>query len=279
MLKNLAIVAMFVLLQVQPLQPQSPAQSNNHAANTQAHQKPEPSTPVVVKVDNHVTCEECSNKDTIAAQDPYKWVRRGFWINFGLTSITLIIAGATWRQASAAKAAVDLSRDITKKQLRAYLCVEEACVIITENDGHKILEGRLDVKNGGQTPAYDVWPWTFGDIRPYPESTPVPRPPGGLPRSRAIIPAQSRPHQIPVKRIQITPQDWQSLNSPNAAYYVQGEVHYRDIFKDWHCLKVRMFFGGPPGMLSSKNADGVILGHLVPDSWGNSEEDEAQPGN
>lgn len=69
----------------------------------------------------------------------------------------------------------------------------------------------------------------------------------------------------------------EGLKSPNAAYYVQGKVHYRDIFKDWHCLKVRMFFGGPAGTRMTKDTNGVTLGHLVPDSWGNSEEDESEP--
>jgi len=62
-----------------------------------------------------------------------------------------------------------------------------------------------------------------------------------------------------------------------AAYYVQGEVRYRDVFKDWHCLKIRMFYGGPAKARKRIDSNGVTMGFLGPDSWGNSEEDIGAP--
>ena len=100
-------MATFVLLQVQPLEPQAPAQSGDHAAKTQTQEKPRPQSTVINNMDNRQTCEECSKKDPVAAQDPDKWVRRGFWINSILTLVTLVVAGATWQQASAAKKQAD----------------------------------------------------------------------------------------------------------------------------------------------------------------------------
>jgi hypothetical protein len=190
-------------------------------------------------------------------------------------------AGASRDAATAAKDSIDISRDTAKRQLRAYLCVDEACVKITENatiEGHlyTMLEGQLHINNGGQTPAYGVTSWIHGSIRPYPENAPVPPPPEGMPRSTEIIPAQGKRIFI-AKEIGESPQIMQKLRSQNIAYYVQGEVHYRDIFKNRHCLKVRMFFGGPAGTRTTKDAKGFTLGYLVADSWGNSEEDEIQP--
>ena len=110
MLKSLGLLAITVLLQVAPLQPQAPAQSGNHASNAKTQQQPETPPPFVVKADNQVTSDESNKKDSIATQDTDKWVKRGFGINVILTLITLVIAGATWLQANAAKDAADISR-------------------------------------------------------------------------------------------------------------------------------------------------------------------------
>jgi hypothetical protein len=227
-----------------------------------------------------------------AANESVHWFLKPEWVMVWVTIAYVLIAAFTlfaiWRQANImqqqAKAMVaqaGLMEDTAKRQLRAYLCVDEACVKITENANiegqvYRMLEGQLHIKNGGQTPAYGVRSWIHGSIRPYPESTPVPPPPEGMPRSTEIIPAQGKRIFI-AKEIGESPQIMENLKSPNIAYYVQGEVRYRDIFKDWHCLKIRMFFGGPAGTRTTKDAKGVTLGYLVADSWGNSGEDETQP--
>jgi hypothetical protein len=97
------MLALFVLLQAHPVRSQTPAQTGNHFTSTKVHKKPEPPPPVIVKVDNQVSCEECGKKDPMAQKDPDKWIRRGFYVNAGLMLITLIIAGATLLQANAAK--------------------------------------------------------------------------------------------------------------------------------------------------------------------------------
>jgi len=97
------MLALFVVLQVPPLQPQAPAQSGNHTANTQGQQKPEQSPAPAVMVNKRESGDKGSDKDPVATQDPDKWVRRGFWINAGLTVITLIIAVATLLQAFSSK--------------------------------------------------------------------------------------------------------------------------------------------------------------------------------
>ena len=211
------------------------------------------------------------------------WVTIAYVLIASLTLFAILRqANIMQQQSKAIERQAGLMEDTAKRQLRAYLCVDEACVKITGNANiegqvYTMLEGQLNIKNGGQTPAYGVRSWIHGSIRPYPEITPVTPPPEGMPRSTAIIPAQGKPHLVPAEGIPVHPQDMANLKSPNFAYCVQGEVHYRDIFKDWHCLKVRMFFGGPAGTRMTKDANGVTLGYLVPDSWGNSEEDEAQP--
>lgn len=103
MLKRLAIAALLILVYIQPLNPQAPRQPSAHPANTQTQQQPESPTLNGAMVNNQVTCDICKKEDSIAQQDSDKWVIRGFWVNAGLTVITLIIAIATLLQANAAK--------------------------------------------------------------------------------------------------------------------------------------------------------------------------------
>ncbi len=281
MLKSLGLLAIAILLQVAPLLPKAPTQSGDHSPTAETQQQPETPPPVVVKTDNQVTSDESSKKDAIATEDPDEWVIRGFWINTALVLITLLIAIATLMQARAAKGAIELSRNTAKRQLRAYLCVDEACVKITENqiiggESYTLMEGQLHIKNGGETPAYDVRSWTHSRISIYPEGTPVDPPPKGFARSVEIVPTQG-------KRIMTTKETAESsqvmglLKNQTVAYVVQAQVLYRDIFKDWHCLRIRMFFGGPGGVRTTKDKNGITLGYLVPDSWGNVEEDVPAP--
>jgi hypothetical protein len=91
-----------------------------------------------------------------------------------------------------------------------------------------------------------------------------------------IIPAQGK-RILTTKETAESPKVMGLLKSPTVAYFVQAEVDYRDIFKDWHRLKIRMFFGGPSGARTTKDKNGVTLGFLVPDLLGNIEEDIAEP--
>jgi hypothetical protein len=219
-------------------------------------------------------------------QPVHWWSDSNWWLVAVGTVTAAFICWQSWETRKAARAteeSVTLAADNAKRQLRAYLSVNEACVKITANvaiDGQPCvrLEAQLHIKNGGQTPAYSIESWLYCDIGAYPDNTPVPSPPKDMPKGIAIIPAQGK-HIFTAKEIAIFPPIMDDLDTPTvpAAYYVTGEVCYQDIFKDWHRLKIRMFYGGPSKTRKTIDSNGVTMGLLGPDSWGNSEEDIPQP--
>ncbi len=146
----------------------------------------------------------CMSRYAGLTEHPASWVETFAWPN-GVTAWALLLTllAIAWQSAETRAAArateesVTLAADTAKRQLRAYLGVNEACVKITANeaiDGQPWvrLEAQLHIKNGGQTPAYSIESWLYGQIGTYPENTPVPLPPKGMPRGIAIIPAQGK---------------------------------------------------------------------------------------
>ncbi len=132
MLKRWVFIAVSVLFQVQPLQPQAPSQPGDHPAQAQTQQNPEPQSAAINNADKRQTCEECGKKYPVATDDPDKWVRRGFWLNAGLTIITLIIAIAALLQANAAKmqAATEMDADRAWCSLRASGIHNLSCSLV-----------------------------------------------------------------------------------------------------------------------------------------------------
>lgn len=216
----------------------------------------------------HVTVDNPSHKDF--------YDKAPLWIGIGgLVGILVALAslGYLAQQVKEAKEQRHLSERTAKQQLRAYLCVDEACLKKwVEVKGVTKLQGQLHVKNVGQTPAYNVRSWTHGSIRPYPENNPVEPPPAGMPTSTEIVPAQGK-RIIVAKVLDVSASALQTLETGANAYVIQGEIRYQDIFKDWHVLKIRYFHGGAAGTATTQDANGMTMGYLIPDEWGNSDED------
>jgi hypothetical protein len=277
MLKRLAVVVVYLSLTVTANAGQQKTPAADHERD--ANQLP----PIVSNQTNNPVASQQGSK---AEDKPQGWHKLVAWPDGITTWAILFTLGAiiwqsseTRRAASAAHLQSQIATDTAKRQLRAYLCIDEACVKITPKAGEPTrLEAQLHIKNGGQTPAYGVKSWLFAHIGSYPENTPAPPPPEGIPRGIAIIPAQGK-NIFTAKEIAIFPPIMEDLDTPTvpAAYYVQGEVCYRDIFKDWHCLKIRMLYGGPAKTRKTQDSKGVTMGFLGPDAWGNSEEDIPKP--
>ena len=64
------------------------------------------------------------------------------------------------------------------------------------------------------------------------------------------------------------------LSTRDYAFYVYGEVDYKDIFEKRHILKYRLIFGGPAGTHMTTDSKGVRLGSLAMDVEGNEEWNE-----
>ena len=134
------------------------------------------------------------------------------------------------RAADAATAQAKISEDTEKRQLRAYVFVDKASVTL---DG-LTLRGVVDLKNAGQTPAYDLVVKSLLQTdeagKPF-----IPKPfdkveldrtilgPGGsvYPRSELTIP--------PDNTVAIP-----ALKKGQAVIYMVGQARYRDAFdRDW----------------------------------------------
>jgi len=121
------------------------------------------------------------NELSAYSQPPHWYVLPEWWLCI-LGFPTLIFLGwqswATNQAAQAASRQADITTDTAKRQLRAYLCVDEGCVkVVPDGDPgqpHIKLEAQLHIKNGGQTPAYNIESWLYGHIGSYPEHAPVP---------------------------------------------------------------------------------------------------------
>jgi hypothetical protein len=167
-----------------------------------------------------------------------------------------------------------LGERTAKQQLRAYLGVVEAAAKFTD-DGY--IEGQVHIKNSGQTPAYDVRSWNYASVRPYPDTKLIPPPPPEkMPRAVAMISSQEK-HIVVALKVPVPSDVLDKLKTPNFAYFLEGEVRYRDIFEEEHCASYRLFYGGPAGTRTTKDNNGVTLGYMVPDSIGNGEGCQPRP--
>lgn len=123
--------------------------------------------------DDKRNSELCAQwKAADAAADSAKWSEFSFWLAAFVGTLTLMAAAAAayyarlaalYTQAGALEAkksaatgieAVNISEDTARKQLRAYVCIEE-CILIEEED-LLFFSAQILIKNYGQTPAYDV---------------------------------------------------------------------------------------------------------------------------
>jgi hypothetical protein len=168
------------------------------------------------------------------------------------------------------KRQADLMEDTARKQLRAYICLSESAVKFT-TDGR--LEAQMFFTNGGQTPAYDVRSWTYPLVDSYPLGYVLEDPPARMPRAVGVLPSKEKqimiapPLTLPVDIIE-------RLSTRDFAFYVFGEVDYKDIFGKRHTLKYRLIFGGPAGTRVTTDSNGVRLGSLAMDVEGNEEWNE-----
>jgi hypothetical protein len=216
------------------LQPQAPTQSGDHTANAQTHQDTESQAPITGKVDNRQACEECSKKDPIAAQDPDKWVRRGFWINTALVLITLVIAIATLRQANA-----------VKKQTGHVVASERAWLkaeVINPDppEDTRLIWIEIPITNRGKTPARVHNIEVTSKLVPPPTDSVADATPGKLPlypdysdRERVmglrnydliIAPEDTFRHM----HVYIRPREWNQIRARELTLYVYGSIDYFD---------------------------------------------------
>lgn len=238
----------------------------DHQDNTQASR---PETPISKNDASKGT------KNTDKPQHPPSWIETFTWPD-GVTAwallLTLLViawqSAETRAAAIATEASVEAGKETAKRQLRAYLCVSHAVVTITPQGQ---IKSRVDIENGGQTPAYNVRSWSHPIITQYPPGDKLKPPPNGLPQGVSIIPSKREQH-LPAKPISAganSAKVIETLGNPNVAYYVHGRIEYVDVFKDAHFVDFRLILGGPATNAVEMDKDGNYRAELSMDSEGN----------
>lgn len=152
-------------------------------------------------------------------------VKRGEWLLF---FATLLLWYATMRL-------VWDARQNAQRQLRAYLFVDKIDCSIEGNEVH------LELKNSGQTPAYNIRQWTAASLRPLANpgtferidviSTPFDVGPGGTAHVRFPPPTRARTERQTI------------IDGPNGLF-VFGEIFYRDAFEVERWTRFRLVQAG-----------------------------------
>ncbi len=145
----------------------------------------------------------------------------------------------------------------TRQQLRAYLFVSRAEIVDLEL-GMPVV--RVEIKNTGQTPAYNVTHvWRCGSFA-HPLTERLPLPWQGEPISWAHLGpgAAVQAHRTVAK--QLVNGVGATLSNRPLAFYVYGEIVYRDAFKQRRFTRYVFFQEGSPRMGP---------GHLIAHSRGN----------
>jgi hypothetical protein len=166
-------------------------------------------------------------------------------------------------QSDTAKQSLDLSRDATIKQLRAYVLVDSALVRFQRPDF--LPEAEVVIRNFGRTPAIDVESWIAMYVGSYPLGVVFPTAaPTGTPIAKEPL-AQGRRSTHFVRSRQIIPDEIRAkLGTPEATVYVYGGITYKDIFGAQWQTHYRMFCGGNKGGLRPvKKAEGAIEGYVM----------------
>lgn len=176
--------------------------------------------------------------------------------------VTIVMFLAIKSQAKAAHRQAGLMEDIAQRQLRAYICVSRSQLKI----GRGTLEAQIDIKNYGQTPAYEVRHWINKWIERHPLTVDLPEPPGTFQMSKSIIGPNdfhimAGSWDIPVDL---------AIGSAQATVYIYGKVVYKDAFGVERHTNYRLMHGGPePTGFGTKELVGKATVLLRPDTKGN----------
>jgi hypothetical protein len=158
---------------------------------------------------------------------------------------------------------IDQMKETTVRELRAYIGVSKVYLSL---EVPTLPRGIIEVENFGRTPAYKVRQWIRIEINPYPPTSVFPEPTHGPASMSVIPPGVKNTSHVPLSKPLPT---GVSVGTPALTVYVFGEVTYEDAFRQERKTSYRFIYGGPEGGKSFRNANGVLLGAMNPDTGGN----------
>jgi hypothetical protein len=230
--------------------------------DTQGHQQ----TPIERKEAEKQATEAKADKDVHNALD----VSTRNWTAFAaIATGILVLVGIGGTIAAictlrAIKSQEALSRDTAQRQLRAYVCVHAVAIHFTDAE---TVDVRVDIKNSGQTPAYQVRQWIRVFIGTYPLAESLPEPPDDFDMSASVIGPDGF---VSIARRPRPPVDAVALGTPTKTVYAYGKVYYKDAFGESRTTGYRFYYGGnePPGATRHPD-DGHFIGILRAHAEGN----------
>jgi hypothetical protein len=153
-----------------------------------------------------------------------------------IAAFTIILAFATAFLYEATRDLVKGAEDTAQKQLRAYVFVDKSSIVLDGNT----LKGVLDLKNAGQTPAYDLV--IKSRLETEEAGKPFnPRPFNVVELSRAIL----GPQMVANPRADLTVPAENTVAIPafkegRSVIYFIGQAEYRDAFERTWVLDIRL---------------------------------------
>jgi hypothetical protein len=143
------------------------------------------------------------------------------------------------RAARAAEVSVKLAREAAVAQLRAYMFTG---TVHSKLPDHPLwpLEVRVEVRNFGPTPAYDVRPWLCVFIDGYPDlGEPFEARTADLRFTTSILPPNGH-FELYAHAGESLSGSLPGLKASTSAVYVFGEIHYKDVFGHTRWTKFRL---------------------------------------
>ncbi|MHB1959212.1 MAG: hypothetical protein ACYCO5_09290 [Acidobacteriaceae bacterium] len=181
------------------------------------------------------------------------WWRTPEWV---IVEVTAAYTGIALLTLFFIAAQVWLMRSTAQRQLRAYVLAETGTIVNVANPdksrGPKFKTGaelahsewgpivKIQIKNTGQTPAYDVVHWAAIYHRELPLKSPLPP----MPIEQEFNKSPMGPG-IPITKVlffgpPLSVEQVTSLKDGSAAIYCQGIIRYRDTFMKKHFTRYRL---------------------------------------
>jgi hypothetical protein len=145
---------------------------------------------------------------------------------------------ASLEHAGHAERAIKVAEETAERQLRAYVFVREAHIIKIDN----VLAARIVIKNFGQTPAIDVQHEALFRLDEIPPKTPLAPPNQDGPRSP--LPPTGELFKLIRSNGLLSPEQEAAITARQIAFYVYGQIMYRDTFGKDRCTDFRMMQTG-----------------------------------
>jgi hypothetical protein len=154
-------------------------------------------------------------------------------------------ADAAERSSSAASASLVLATRTAERQLRAYVLITGGIYVVRSLDD--LGRGHIEVKNTGQTPAYNMTMWSNIFVERHPLGADLPQPDPALPMTSSILAPGCTTSMFTGNPTIQAPYIWARVGTPDCTIYVYGEINYTDAFAVRRVTKFRLIYGGPEG--------------------------------